>query len=425
MGTLVAEYVPLWWPGAPNGATRAEQQPCRYQAYLPDPLVGRPLSLTGQRAADVADAEQQVVALNAAERSLVSLEALARLLLRAEAVASSFIEGLRINVRRLAKADVAERTGIAAHDVTAHAVLGNARAMESALELAGADRVRVDDILEIHRRLLAGTRDERYGGVIRTEQNWVGGRGLSPCTADYVPPPPEHVPALLEDLCAYMSGDDHPALVQAALAHAQFETIHPFADGNGRTGRALIHLLLNRRGRTPRFVPPISLILASHADAYVAALTAYRYAGDAASAEAQEAVGVCIDRFAADTARACADTERFADDLDALEARWRERAGNVRAGSSVDLLLRALPSAPVITVATAAELIGRSVQRANDAVNQLAEAGILKQTTIGRRNRAFEVPDLVGALTGFERVLASPLGDTRQAPPVRPVPDRT
>jgi len=171
-------------------------------------------------------------------------------------------------------------------------------------------------------------------------------------------------------------------------------------------------------------VPPISLILAAHADAYVAALTRYRYTGSADTPEAQEAMGESIDRFVADTARACADASRFAADLDALEAAWRARLGQVRSGSSVDLLLRALPSAPVITVQVAAELIGRSVQRANDAVNELAAAGVLKQTTIGRRNRAFEVPDLVRALTGFERALASPLGDTRQAPPRRPVPDR-
>jgi Fic family protein len=420
----VAEYVALSWPGTQNGATRAERLPCPYRAYVPDPLVNRPLALTAQRAADVSDAERRLLEVNASPRTLVSLEALARLLLRAEAVASSFIEGLQINVRRLAKADVAARTGIETRDNTAYAVLGNVRAMESALDLADEPRLHVDDVLTLHRRLLSGTRDERFGGVVRTEQNWVGGPGMSPCTADFVPPPADRVPALLEDLCAYISGDDHPALVQAAIAHAQFETIHPFVDGNGRTGRALIHLILRRRGLAPRFVPPISLILASHAEAYIAALTAYRYEGPADSPEAQEGMGSCIDRFTADTIRATDDTDRFGAELDVLEAEWRRKVGTVRKGSSVDLLLRVLPSAPVLTATTAADLIGRSVQRANDAVNQLAAAGVLKQTTIGRRNRAFEAPDLINALTGFERALASPLGDTRQAAPTRPVPYR-
>jgi Fic family protein len=421
----MAEYLTLGWAGTPGGTTRAERQPCTYRAYVPDPLVGRPVTLTGQRSADVTDVERKLEQLNMSERNLVGLEALARLLLRAEAVASSFIEGLRINVRRLAKADVAELSGIEAHDNTAHAVLGNVRAMESALHLADKAVIEVGDVLELHRRLLDGTRDQHFGGVIRTEQNWVGGPGMSPCRAEYVPPPPDKVPQLLEDLCAYMSGDDHPALVQAAIAHAQFETIHPFADGNGRTGRALIHLILRRRAVARRFVPPISLILASHADAYIAALTAYRYEGPADSAQAQEAMGLCIDRFTTDTARACADTDRFGAELDALELEWRRRVGKVRAESSVDLLLRMLPSAPVLTVTTAADLIGRSTQRASDAINQLATAGVLKQTTIGRRNRAFEVPDLIHALTGFERALASPVGDTRQVPPVRPVPYRS
>ncbi|MFI0350615.1 Fic family protein [Actinomadura sp. 9N407] len=420
----MAEYVDALWPGTPNGVTRAERRSGGYRVYVPDALVGRPLMLTAERSADIADVERQVVALNADEHTLVGLEALARLLLRAEAVASSFIEGLQINVRRLAKADVAEKAGLGGYDDTARAVLGNVRAMESALSLADGGDVTVGDITELHRRLLAGTRDERWGGVIRTEQNWVGGGGVTPCTAEFVPPPPDMVPDLLDDLCAYVSGDDHPVLVQAALAHAQFETVHPFADGNGRTGRALIHLILRRRGLAPRFVPPLSLILASHADAYIAGLTGSRYEGPAGSPGAQEAMGLWIDRFAADTARACTDTERFRAELDELETAWRGRLGRVRADSSVDLLLRALPSAPVLTVATAAELIGRSVQRANDAIGRLVEAQVLKQTTVGRRNRAFEVPELVQALTGFERALASPVGDTRQAPPARPVPYR-
>ena len=179
--TLVAEYITLSWQGTPNGATRAERQRCDYRAYVPDPLLGRPLTLTGQRAADVSDVERRLIELNTSERPLVSLEALARLLLWAEAVASSFIEGLQINVRRLAKTDVAERTGIEMRDDTAHAVLGNVRAMESALGLADAPAIHLDDVLELHRRLLNGTRDARFGGLIRTEQNWVGGTGMSAC----------------------------------------------------------------------------------------------------------------------------------------------------------------------------------------------------------------------------------------------------
>ena len=121
---------------------------------------------------------------------------------------------------------------------------------------------------------MENTRDAEIGGKIRTEPNWIG--GLTPVHAEFVPPPPEEVSALLDDLCAYVSGEDHSALMQAALAHAQFETIHPFADGNGRTGRALLQLVLRRRGIAQHFVPPISLVLATCSKQYVAALMGMR-----------------------------------------------------------------------------------------------------------------------------------------------------
>ena len=145
------------------------------------------------------------------------------------------------------------------------------------------DPITVDDLLRFHRRLLAGGRLDAHAGVIRSEQNWIGGSSYNPCSAAFVPPPPELVHDLLEDLCAFCNGDAVPAVAQAAIAHAQFETIHPFADGNGRTGRALIHLVLRRRGLATRVLPPVSLVLATWSDDYVAGLQATRYRGPASS----------------------------------------------------------------------------------------------------------------------------------------------
>jgi hypothetical protein len=105
-----------------------------------------------------------------------------------------------------------------------------------------------------------------------------------------------------------------------------------------------------------------------------------------------------------------------------LQARWRQRVGRVRAGSAVDLLLHALPGAPVVTVAGAAAIIGRSFQATNGAVERLVAANVLRQVNVGRRNRAFEAPDLITAFTALERQLASPEGDTRSSPPQRRVP---
>ena len=203
------------------------------------------------------------------------LEALAGPAPAPEALGSSFIEGLRASNKRLA---LAAYEPLAA-DGAARAVLGNVRAMERAIEIGAAtQRFHLDDLLDIHRTLLEGTSEERYAGVIRTDQNWIGGRGTSPADAAFVPPPPDRVPALLDDLVEFINLDDLPAIAQAAIAHAQFETIHPFGDGNGRAGRCLIHVILRRRGLTPLFVPPISVVLATNARRYIAGLVDFREA---------------------------------------------------------------------------------------------------------------------------------------------------
>jgi Fic family protein len=417
----MAHYTDLIWQGTPTGQTRRERTACSYRAYIPDLLTGRSLSLPGDLVADLADGDRAVANLQDRKTGLASVESVARLLLRAEAVGSSYIEGLQVNARRLAKEEFAEQVGLPTNDDTARAVLGNIRAMGSALDLADLERaLTVEDLCALHRELLAGTRDERWGGVIREEQNWIG--GVNPCRAAYVPPPHDHVLELLEDLCSYISGDDHSPIVQAALAHAQFETIHPFVDGNGRVGRALIHLVLRRRGLAPNFVPPVSLILATNAGGYIASLVSFRYDAPAGSPVANEAAVQWIGRFVNELLRACEDAAAFAEQLDHLEAKWRDAAGSVRRNSATDLLLAALPGLPILTVETAAETIGRSSPRTNEAVNHLRDCGILRQGTIGRRNRVFEVADLLDEITRLERRLASPAADTAVARPTRTVP---
>ena len=138
---------------------------------------------------------------------------------------------------------------------------------------ASTDTIALDHLLGIHRILMERSATPEIAGVVRTVQNWIGGSSYNPCSAAFVPPPPDTLDTLLDDLLAYVNADDHPALVQAAIAHAQFETIHPFADGNGRTGRTLIHVILRRRGLAPRVVAPISLVLFTWASDYIAGLT--------------------------------------------------------------------------------------------------------------------------------------------------------
>jgi len=414
-----------WEPELASGLSRRDRQGCDYEAFVPDPLLNRVLAIEGSVAAEVADAEAAVARLNVEAVALVDSEALARLLLRTDAVASSRIEGLEVGGRRLLRAEAARELGDNPSDITAEEVLANITAIAWAVEsVASAERVTLDHLLEMHRLLLAGTRLEAVGGKIRETQNWIGGSSFNPCGASFVPPPPDEVKALLLDLCAFCNEESLPTLVQAALAHAQFETIHPFADGNGRTGRALIHVILRRRGLAPRSLPPISLVLATWSNEYVNGLMGTRRPGNPAHPAAQAGLNSWIGLFAAATSRAVADAHSYERRVLELQIGWRAKAGQVRAGSAIALLLAALPGAPILTVGGAAKLIGRSFQAANGAVDRLVQAGILQPVRIGRRNRAFETPELTDAFTDLERQLASPMGDTRTAPPSRGVARR-
>jgi len=420
----MSRVIRLSWAKNANAPLRAEGRACEYEAYLPDGLVGRQVSLDGSVAAEVADAEAAIARLDTEVVALVETEPLARILLRAESVASSKIEGLEIGARRLLRAEAARSLGEVS-DITAAQVLGNIDAMTYSIERVNQGvSITSELLLDIHRRLLAGSRIVEEAGRFRNVQNWIGGSDYNPCSAAFVPAPPQYVGELINDLVAFANDDSLPAVAQAAIAHAQFETIHPFSDGNGRTGRALIHMILRRRGLAQRVIVPVSLILATWAKDYVAGLTATRYRGPATSREAHEGLNIWIARFASACKRAVDDARSFENRARDLEVRWRERLQRVRAHSAIDVLLPALIGAPVLTVNSASELIQRSFVQTNAAVIRLVEAGILRQVSVGRRNRAFEATDVISAFTHLERQLASPEGDTHMSQPTRRVPHR-
>lgn len=413
------------WANGLSGQSRRDRHPCEYGAYIPDFLCDRAFALDGEVAANVAKAESALTRFDIEAASLINTEALARILLRAESVASSRIEGLEIGARRLLQAEAVRTLSGVNTDVTATEVLANVDAM-----MHGIQRVSIEDpitlelLLEIHHRLLAGSKLMEHGGKLRTEQNWIGGSAYNPCSAAYVPPPWESVAELMNDLVAFSNDDGLPAVAQAAIAHAQFETIHPFIDGNGRTGRVLIQLILRRRGLASRVLPPVSLILATWAQQYIDGLIATRYEGDASSSSAHKGTNLWVDLFAGACSRSVEDAELFEQQAVGIENHWRERLGKIRSKSATDLLIRRLVGTPVLTVASAADLIKKSFVQTNEAVTRLEQAGILHQITIGRRNRAFEAPEIISAFTELERQLASPNGDTRTSNPARPVPYR-
>ncbi len=350
-------------------------------------------------------------ALSALQSSSIGndLEALAAPLLRSEALGSSFIEGLRASNKRLAVATYEPR----AADFTALAVLGNVNAMEKAIEIGFQDRlIKVDDLVDIHRTLLAGTSEAKFAGIVRTDQNWIGGRGLSPADATFIPPPEDRVPALLEDLINFVNLDDIPAVAQAAIAHGQFETIHPFGDGNGRSGRCLIHVVLKRRGLTAHFTPPISVVLAANAKRYIAGLIDFR------EGRVDDWIGVFSDAVTA----AVEATKRLQSDIIKLLDDLVDRAGSPRTDSVARKIILGLSAQPIVSAASVALRYEVTPTAARSALNNLELSGVLVPLRIGRRrNREWISDELFQVLDTFEYSIAEP--PSRQ--PRRPSPSPT
>jgi len=417
-----------YWPGTGllTGIPRRDRRGCYYEAYIPDPLCDREFLIGGEEAADVSDAEVAVSGLDRESVRLADTEALARLLLRAESISSSKIEGLEVGARRLLRADIAIENGEDPHDITASEVLDNIEATTRAIALIKDDaQITVPMLLEVHRTLLKGTSLADIAGGLRTAQNWIGGSDHNPCSADYIPPPPAHVEPLMEDLCRFCNMDHLPTVAQAAIAHAQFESIHPFADGNGRVGRALIHLVFRRRGLTKEVTPPVSLILATRANDYVRGLQATRYLGPPDTLDARRGLNLWLGTFASACTRAVTDAEAFETRIDRLQEQWRERVGPLRSDSLIYRLMAKLPGSPLITTTSVMRLLDCSRPTALQAVTRLQSAGVLHATRPdAKRNQIYEARELIDLFTSFERQLASPSGNTHTDPPARQVPAR-
>jgi Fic family protein len=231
---------------------------------------------------------------------------------------------------------------------------------------------------------------------VRTRQNWIGGNDYNPCGADFGPPPPEEVARLLADLCAAITDDTLSPLVQAALVHAQFETIHPFDDGNGRTGRALVHVVFRRRGIAPRFLPPISVVFASAKDRYIAGLTRFR----------EEGVADWIEHFAAATVTAARLARAYVEAVRALQDRWRDWLRGMgrapRADAAAWAIIDLLPAHPMISAPVAVAATERGRSRVYEAIEQLVEAGVLLPLSKGRRNRWWEAAGLLDLIAQLE-----------------------
>jgi Fic family protein len=304
---------------------------------------------------------------------------------------------MQVGVRELARAEAKVEAGGNAGP-TALEVLANIDAMELAVnEAAEAERFTIAEIVAIHHRLMKRALNaERIAGRIRTTQNWIGGNEYNPCGADFVPPPPEEVSGLLDDLCDAINDDRLSPLVQAALVHAQFETIHPFADGNGRAGRALIHVVLRRRKVTVAYSPPISVVLAASRDRYIDGLTRFR----------ADRVDEWVEQFALAARTSAKLATAYLRQVQELSAKWREKLAaqpaSPRAKSAAWKVIDVLPRHPIITAPVATAATGRSKPQVYEALRQLQAAGVLIPLSESQRNRSWEAVGLLDLLAGLE-----------------------
>lgn len=304
------------------------------------------------------------------------------LLLRSESASSSRIENLTSGAKAIALAELNQGGGS-----NAVQIVSNVRAMQAAIALA--DRLDGAAILAMHAALMDhAIRQE--SGRWRRQQVWIGGGDYGPHLADFVPPHHQHVPEAIEDLVAFIRRDDIPVLAQAALAHAQFETIHPFTEGNGRTGRAIIHAILRGRGLTRNVTVPVSAGLLIDTQQYCSALTRYR-AGDVAE----------IVRLTADASlRALTNARQLIADLDDIRERWAG-AINARRDALAWRLADLITRQPVIDAAVVQRELGATSANTYRALGQLTQARVIVEFTGKARQRLWQAPEVLSALDDF------------------------
>jgi Fic family protein len=341
----------------------------RVRAWVPERLVRRDMSL-GEPAVRATERAASL-ARRASDELPPEWEPLARLLLRSEGIASSAIEGVRAPVADVAAAELDPAAG---DDATW--VADNLAAVRRSIDDARRRPLDVSALHRWHRALMANTTylPRRMIGRPRDAQGWIG--GTSPLDAALVTPPPDRVGALLDDLVAFANRTDVDAVTQAAVAHAQFEAIHPYADGNGRVGRVLAGWVLTRRLELVH-PPPLSVGIARDRGGYLSGLTLFRL-GD---------VDPWVRWFADVVAGAAEASIVLVREVAALQARWAERLAGVRADATARRVLSLLPGHPVIAAPAVAAAAGISERAARSALTTLADAGVVREYEPARRAR--------------------------------------
>ena len=405
MGSLLWQH----WPGNPHALRPRDRRSGEYEAYVPHTVAGWQPLIPADVAAFAAEAERTLREAAEASRSTDN----SGLFFWAESLGSSRIEGVMPGTRQVVHALAAERA-VAGRPRRGPVgeVLGNIDATAAALDtLADPGSVTVRTLADAHKLLMDNTPEPHLGGRVRSDQNWIGGNDWHPLEGDFVPPPAEHCPALLEDLCAYLRAADHSPLLQAAIAHVQFETIHPFGDGNGRTGRAVLYAVLKHRCAPESTMPPVSLALSRNRDSYLASLAEYQtYLGAADDPRRTEALVPWLEVLATAMRQASAAVGSYQTAIHQMLARWRAKTGTRHARSVVTAAISCLPAHPSLTATALSELTGYSRRRCADALRQLEVAGVVKGRTLGPLLRVYDADKVLEAYEVMASTMRDPGG---------------
>lgn len=362
------------WHQQFRGGTRDDRTVREVAVSLPPLIADSEVQLPSRLFADMEAALREITALDAEHPAV--LGALGTLLLRTECVASSRIEEIDAAVDDYARA----LHGVKANP-SATSMVAATNATDTLLaKVTSTRKIELADLTVAHYELMRDDpTDGDYAGRVRDMQNWIGGSKYSPRDALYVPPPPETVDEYLQDLIRYANRDDIPALAQAAIAHAQFESIHPFTDGNGRIGRALINSVLRRRAVTNAVVVPLASALIAHRDRYFDDLSAYR-SGDPEP---------LMNSFTAGSRIAASQSRKTASHLAAIPEQWRELTGPVRSHSAAAKIIASLIAMPVITAEDVSDRFQLSTSSTYAAIDRLHAAGVLRPLTNRKREQVW------------------------------------
>ena len=365
-------------------AGQYRSQPSGYRAFIPAPLPPLPpLRLEGELQRLLSQADRALGRLDGSVQTLPNPDLFVFMYVRKEAVLSSQIEGTQSSLQDLLAAE-ANLLGAESRPRDVDEVVNYVRAMKHGLARLAELPVSIRLIREIHRELLQGVRGSHLTpGELRRSQNWIGPGGCSLAEASFVPPPPEELQQALGELELFLhQQDDLPALLKIALAHAQFETIHPFLDGNGRIGRLLITFLLTENGILHKPVLYLSHYFKRHRQAYYDHLQAVRDQGDWEGWLAFFLRGVAeVSAEATDTARRILALRE--------EHRSQITAHLGRAAANGHKVLEQLFDRPIVSVTDIEALIQTTYTAANSLVTRLEDLGILREITGQKRHRRF------------------------------------